>query len=210
MKSSDLRRLFFAVILSGVLATGLGAPVRADAPMPGSQVTQTQTTASYSVELDIVPAMQMASSDQAQGAAAPMVMVPMPGMAMSGMSMGSMPMTMATTDDGQPVNHHLGVHIHDAVTGALVSTVMPNISITNEGTGETRTLDDVVAMYGMPAGQSDLHFGNNVYLPDGTYTITVGVGQESALFSHVNVSGGMGLSTNSMAPMNASSTTASP
>jgi len=170
--------------------------------MPGA-ITLTQLTASYSVTLGIAPAMQMAMAGSDQATAAPMVMVPMPD---TGMSMGSMAMTMSAMDDGQPVNHHLGVHIHDATTGALITNIMPTISIANEGTGETRTLGDVVPMYGMPAGPSDLHFGNNAYLPDGTYTVTVGVGQETAVFAHVSVSGGAGLSASSAAPATPSAT----
>ena len=78
------------------------------------QITLTQATPSYSVELDIDSAMLMLTPDQAQGATSGMVMVSMPNM---GMATASMSMLVATTDDGQPVNHHLGVHIHDSATG---------------------------------------------------------------------------------------------
>jgi hypothetical protein len=102
---------------------------------------------------------------------------------------------MATTDNGYPVNHHLEAHIYDKTSGAVVSSVTPAITITDEASGATRTVDDVAAMYDIQAGQNDLHFGNNVYLPDGTYTVQVTVGPESAQFMHVAVSGGAGLST---------------
>jgi hypothetical protein len=156
-----------------------------------------QTTPSYSLELDIVSAMQMLTPAQAQTATSGMVMVAMPTMTMgSGSASMPMQMTMATSDEGQPVDHHLGVHIHDASTGALISNIMPTIMILNESTGQSETLNDVMPMYDMSAGQTDLHFGNNVYMPDGRYTVTVGVGQETAVFAHIAVYDAAGLSSN--------------
>jgi hypothetical protein len=107
-------------------------------------------------------------------------MVAMPGMAMPQMN---------TTDQGQPVNHHLEVHLKDASTGNVLSSPVPTISITDSG-GNTWQVSNVVPMYDPSVGQSDLHFGNNVYLPDGTYTVTVMVGPEIATFANVTVSGG--------------------
>ncbi len=117
-----------------------------------------------------------------------------PSSSMSGMSM--MSMQMATTDDGQPVNHHLEVHVFDSATGAVIANPVPSIAITDNTTGATRTLSDVMAMYNIQAGTSDLHFGNNVFLQDGdTYTIQVIVGSDTVSFANVAPSGGMGLPT---------------
>jgi hypothetical protein len=116
--------------------------------------------------------------------------------------MGSSSMMMMTTDNGQPVNHHLEVQINSVSTGSPQSGLSPQISIANDSTGQSRNLEDVVAMYDVQTGPSDLHYGNNLYLQDGaTYTITVTIGNETAQFSHVPVSGGMGLSSDSMSPM---------
>jgi hypothetical protein len=153
------------------------------------ETSLTHTTATYRVELDISPAAMMLMPDQAPGKTSDEVMVQMPGMAMPAMAM---------TDQGQPVNHHLEVHISNKLSGAAVTNVMPNITIMDEASGMSRTLQDVMAMYHVP--QSDLCFGNNVYLPDGQYKITVKVGSETVEFSHVAVSGGMPLSMGSTMP----------
>jgi 5-hydroxyisourate hydrolase-like protein (transthyretin family) len=204
----------FWMIGGAALALGLAAV----SPQAGHAQTQmaatmlTQTTASYTVELDVGPAAQMLSLDQAAMMGMGEVMVSMPDMgmsmpsgSMSGMSagssmsmtgseaMGAMPM-MATTDNGQPVNHHLEVHVLDSATGAPDASVDPQIQITNESTGQSRMVDDVAAMYDVQVGMGDLHYGNNVYLPDGTYTVTVMIGQETATFQHVAIANGMGLS----------------
>ncbi|MGI8690381.1 MAG: hypothetical protein ACR2M3_17515 [Thermomicrobiales bacterium] len=68
------------------------------------------------------------------------------------------------------------------------------ITITN-AMGMSRALD-AMAMYGVTAGVSDWHFGNNVYLADGAYTISVQVGNEQTVFKSVMV-----MSEATMAPM---------
>jgi hypothetical protein len=183
--------------------------------------TATQTSASYKMELDIGPAAMMLTPDQAATATSGEVMVDTSGMSaamnMPGMSMGSggqsmpgmgattsgaaMPMSMmqmATTDNGMPVNHHIEVHIYDRNTGAAIASPVPTIMITDNSTGATRTLTDVMGMYDIQTGTSDLHFGNNVYLQDGDpYTITVTEGPETVTFANVVPSGGMGLPSGS-------------
>jgi hypothetical protein len=160
--------------------------------MSQGEIQQVQTTPSYKVELDIGPAAMMQM--QGMGGGSGELMVAMPGMPMP---------AMATTDTGQPVNHHLEVHIYDGSTGAVVSNIMPSISIT-DSTGASRSLNGVMAMYDPTVGQSDFHFGNNVYLADGTYTITATVGQETAQFSQVAVSGGANLPPDASSSMGSS------
>jgi methionine-rich copper-binding protein CopC len=163
-------------------------PTATDAAMHGGHddhaaaaETATQTTASYALALEIGPVAEMLTPEDVAGATSGEVMVPGPGM---------MPDIAAMMmDDGLPANHHLEVHIHDRMTGLVVSGTMPTISVTSQATGETRELDNVMAMYDVAAGMSDLHFGQNVYLPDGSYTITVRVSGELATFPNVKVSG---------------------
>jgi hypothetical protein len=139
-----------------------------------------QTTASYEVSLTIGPVADMLMPEDAAGATSGAVMVPGPGM---------MPnMAAMMMDDGLPANHHLEVHIHDRATGLAVSRILPAFSVTSQAAGQTRVLDDVVAMDDVTAGMSDLHFGRNVYLPDGAYTVTVGVSGELATFTNIKVS----------------------
>ena len=106
--------------------------------------------------------------------------------------MPSMPMpTMSMMDQGQPVNHHVEAHIYDKSSGAVLDSVTPVMAITNQANGASRKIDPVMAMYGVAEGKSDLHYGGNVYLPDGTYTITVSANNETATFKDVAVAAQM-------------------
>lgn len=163
---------------------------KALSPAPGAAVTSTQITASYTVALSIGPVATMLTPDQAAGAHAGEVIVPMPGMAMPSMD------TMML-DNGMMANRHLEVHFTSTASGQPVTDMVPAVSITSEPGGSTRTLDNVMAMYDVATGMSDLHFGQNVYLPDGTYTITVTLNGETATFAHLTVGG---MSTGTMSP----------
>lgn len=130
--------------------------------------------------LDLGPVETMLLPTQANGATSGEVMAQMPGMPMPVMTM---------TDQGQPVNRHLEVHLFNKTTGAVLESPIPTMTIT-DAMGKSRKLASVTAMYGAKEGTSDWHFGNNVYLPDGTYTISVQVGNEQATFKDVPVTGG--------------------
>ena len=137
-------------------------------------------TGSFKIALAIGPAETMLMPSQASSAKGGEVMVQMPGMSMPAMSM---------MDRGQPVNHHVEAHIYDKSSGAVLDGVMPVMTITNQANGASRKIDPVMAMYGVAEGKSDLHYGGNVYLPDGTYTVTATVNNETATFKDVAVSG---------------------
>lgn len=141
------------------------------------QMPQTQTTAHYKFTLTIGPLATMLMPEQAQGAKEGEVMVQMPGSAMPEMTM---------TDQGQPVNHHLEVQVIDLATNKVISDTMPTIVITDSAS-MSRTLSPVAAMYDVQVGQNDLHFGNNVYLAAGTYTIAVTYNNETGTFQNVAV-----------------------
>lgn len=168
-----VRRVLGLVIFLG---SGLLLPSLAWAAVPTEWTT---TTASYKLVLDIGPVETMLMPDQAKGASSGEVMVAMPGMPMPQMVM---------TDQGHAVNRHLEVHIVNKATGAVVSNLVPTITLTNQMTNQSRQLSSAMPMYGVKEGMSDLHFGNNLYLPDGSYTITVMVGSEQAVFKNVAVS----------------------
>jgi hypothetical protein len=80
-------------------------------------------------------------------------------------------------DQGMAVNHHLEVQVSQAATGSVVMDVTPTIRLTDKLTGTSRDLPQVMGMYGATMGPSDFHYGQNVFLPDGTYSVTVLVGQ---------------------------------
>ena len=120
----------------------------------------------------------MLMPSQAAGAKSGEVMVQMPGMAMP---------QRAMTDNGHAVTAHLELHIRDRSTGKVITNVVPTITIRIDATGASEKLTSVVPMYDVAVGTSDYHFGNNVYLPAGTYTITTIVNGQAATFAGVKV-----------------------
>ena len=121
-----------------------------------------QRTPNYTLVLGIGPAETMVS----------------PMDAMHGMA-GEVAVTgrsMTHTDQGMAANHHLEVQITQAATGSVVMDVTPTIRITDKLSGTSRDLPQVMGMYGSTMGPSDFHYGQNVFLPDGTYVVTVLLG----------------------------------
>src|SRR5262249_7370633 len=125
-------------------------------------IVGSQTTASYKLDLSLGPAETMLTPDQEKTATQGEVMVAMPGMAMP---------TMSMTDQGQTVNPPLEIHRYGKASGNGIKDKLPAITIPNQGTGASRKLEPVGAMYGVGEGQRRWAFGGNVYLPDGKYTI---------------------------------------
>ena len=178
-----VRRILVAILAGGLV---LAFPFLA----PAQPANATQTTQSYQLTLTIGPAETMLTPAQAKGATTGEVMQQVSGMPMSDP-------TMAMTDQGQPVNHHLEVQVADKTTGKILDTPVPTISVQQQPSGQPRQLPSVTGMYGVTAGPADFHFGSNVYLPNGTYTVTVQLGTEKATFQGVAV----GASAPSAAPI---------
>lgn len=155
---------------------------RAQLELPGTApvAMPVVTSDSYLFELAVNPPEKMIMPNMAAGATSGELMVMVPGLPVPPMSM---------TDQGMPVDHHVEIHIFDLKTGAVVKDKVPTMLITNEATGATRTLasGNIMAMYGLDIGTSDFHFGNNMYLPDGTYMISVTLGGQTAVFHHVAI-----------------------
>ena len=103
-------------------------------------------------------------------------MVMPPGMDPSSADMGNMP-----SMNIPPEWHHLEAHIYNKTTGDVVKTLTPVITVTNKSTGVTKPIP-MVTMQGIVEGPGDFHYGNNIDLPTGQYTVTVAVGSESANF----------------------------
>jgi hypothetical protein len=90
-------------------------------------------------------------------------------------------------DQGMAVNHWLDIHLTQAGSGAVVSDVTPTIRIVDKSSGEARDLPGVMGIAG-GMNATDFHYGQNVFLPDGTYQITVLLGPaDTALFRDVTV-----------------------
>ena len=98
--------------------------------------------------------------------------------------------TMTLVDQGQPVNQHLEVHIFDKSGGAELTSLIPTVGITDSATGEARQfatephssgeIPYVTACLLTNHRVSEPHFGDNLYLANGTYTVTVTIGNEQA------------------------------
>jgi hypothetical protein len=135
---------------------------------------RTERTSTFDVVLTIGPAQAMPA----------MTMQSSPST-----DMGEHDMTMQPhqADQGMAVNHWLDVHVTQAGSGAVANDLTPTIRIVDKSTGEARDLPSVMGMAGgMDA--SDFHYGQNVFLPDGTYQITVLLGPaDTAQFRDVVV-----------------------
>ncbi len=121
-----------------------------------------QRTPNYALVLGIGPAETMVSPMDAMHGMAGEV-------AVTGGSMTHM-------DQGMAANHHVEVQITQAATGSVVMDVTPTIRITDKLSGISRDLPQLMGMYGSTMGPSDFHYGQNVFLPDGTYVVTVLLG----------------------------------
>jgi len=94
---------------------------------------------------------------------------------------------MTTTDQEKAVNHHLEVYVFDKRTGVEVKQVVPAVVVTNQRSRASRTLTNLTACQVSRHRETEPHFGDNLYLPDGTFTVLVTVGRQSATFTDIVV-----------------------
>jgi hypothetical protein len=170
MRVRTALRFSFILALATIALVGKAFAQRADG--------RVQITDHYRIALEIGPLTTMLMSDQASGATEGEVMVGMPGIPMR---------TMDAMNEGQPVNRHLEVHMHDKATGTVLSIPMPMIVLTAQATGKSWNVSAITLMYDVKRGPQDLHFGQNLYLPAGVYTVTVTVGGERATFKDITL-----------------------
>lgn len=156
-----------ALLLIGwmVLATWPAAAASMASP------SQEQKTAHYLLDLKIGPAEQMFSTDD------PAAHRPTTGEVMVDGDMSMAGMSMAVGDE-----RHLEVHVYTLDKGDVVTDAKVAITVTGPSSKTTEEVP-VVKMYGVVEGPSDTHYGNNVSLPPGTYSIAVTVNGESAEFT---------------------------
>lgn len=163
-----LRRLLMVGVLAASAAR-LAACGDSSTPVADStetKIEQSATTATYALTLAIGPSEKMLTPEEAKTAKEGEVMVS-----------GEMAMEMS----GMETTQHLEVFVKNQKSGALVSDQPVTIKITNNVTRE-ETVMPVAVMYGLSEGVADTHFGNNVMLMPGNYTIVVAVGSELATF----------------------------
>ena len=150
------KRFIVALMLAGAITL---APVPTDLMaqmgMPSDFQEHTVQTTSYAVKIRIGPEVSMPAA------------------------------TMTVTDQGMPVNRHLEVHIFDKRTGVEVKDPIPTVNLTDQTTGTSRLLANITAWLLSRHRDREPHFGDNLYLTNGMYTITVVVGDETAVLKDV-------------------------
>jgi hypothetical protein len=157
------------IALAGAAAGGAWA-------MPARPLSATAETAHYRLVLQIGSEETMYSKADAAK------MHPTSGEVMVSdtmAGMGAMPQGMAMD------MRHLEVHVADRATGGVVTDAACRITVTDDATGKSQVVP-IVTMYGVREGVSDWHYGNNGPMPPGSYTVTVTVNGEQAVF-HVTL-----------------------
>jgi hypothetical protein len=178
------RRLIAAsalVLASSFSLAGL-APAQAAMGSGGRTVTVSTVAGPYRLTLDVGPIEQMWSMADLKTKHPTGGEVMISGsMVMGGMGMNS-PMP----------NHHLELHVYRKSTGKVVTNAMVSIAVYS---AKGKLLDKVpiAVMQGVKAGIQDRHYGNNVYLKDGTYSVHVQVGMTKATFMITIGSSGMSM-----------------
>ena len=167
----------FARMTLGLTLAGLVAlPTAAFAQM--APTTLVQRTPNYTLVLDIGHVEAMVSPMDAMHGLAGEVAVAGRDLGMAGEMM----------DQGMAVNHHVQVRITQGDSSMVVADVTPQIRFTDKLTGQSRDLPHIMGMYDSMMGAHDFHYGQNVWLPEGTYLVTVMVGpDDTALFRDVKV-----------------------
>jgi len=133
---------------------------------------QNATTQDYRVALRLGPPAQMISINQTLTAISGEVMV-------SGQISNVTSMNM--TD-----RYQLEVHVYNITSGAVVTAQNVTVQVVNHATNQSLTVP-VITMYDVKVGPADTHFGNNVSLQPGSYTVIVNINGEKATFN-LNVS----------------------
>src|SRR5439155_7214996 len=80
--------------------------------------------------------------------------------------------------------HHLEVHLLDRLTWRVVETSALSIAIENTITGLRQPIP-TTRMMDPGIGAADLHYGGNVFMPDGRYRVDVQVVGQEASFDFV-------------------------
>jgi hypothetical protein len=164
--------------VAALLAVGL-ACLPAIGHAEADSVMHTQQTSTYDVVLTIGPAHATDTHESDSM-----------GMSMShDASMTDNPMTMQPqhADQGMAVNHWLDVQVTQAGSAVVVNDLSPIIRILDKATGEAHDLPGVMGM-ASEMNATDFHYGQNAFLPDGTYQITVLLGpSDTAQFRDVVV-----------------------
>lgn len=170
-------RWMLAPLLAAIALPLLGMAAAEEAP-----IALHKTTADYRLELDIGPPAHMYSPEQAARlkptSGEIMVSGHMVAMTKGAMGGGG---DMQSASPASPAWRHLELHVWSKANGDVVKNAKVTIRVSDLGTGKTETLP-ISVMYGIDAGESDWHYGNNVMMPPGHWQVSTTVNGESASF----------------------------
>ncbi len=145
-------------------------------------VTQFAATSSFKLSLEIGPLQPMYTPAQVSTQHPRQGEVMFSGQMVMPPGMAGMESMEGTATMPNPAGwHHLEVHVFDRQTGQVLRNLDPSITITNAGTGQSQVVP-ITTMQGLLDGPGDYHYGNNVDLPSGHYTVTVQVSGETSAF----------------------------
>jgi hypothetical protein len=161
------------LIGAGMAAFGAQSTRAADTGL----VSLTQTTRSYQIQLNVGPVDRVMTPDQAKNATSGDVETQIENTASS------------IREAILPASHSIDIYLHSMQTGAAMTNPEPVVSLRRLGSNRTYTLSDLSQIYDVTQGQQDLHYGQNLYLPAGTYDFTVWVGRDRTVFTNVPVTG---------------------
>jgi len=157
----------FAQVLAIAAIAAVAIP--ATAMNMGSGVTMTKVAGPYKLVLQLLPAEPFYTQDQYAKEH------PKDGMLVMG---GATPVAPGAASHP---NHHLIVHVYDAASGKALTNATVTIRY-GTVSGATKNLP-IVEMQAIGKGPQSTHYGNNLYLPDGTYTVTVTANGNTATFT---------------------------
>jgi|SRR5208283_17701 len=135
---------------------------------------KTATIDGLRVELHVLPAEPFFTADEVAASHAK------EGMLIMG---GATPVVPGAASNP---NHHLVVHIFNAKTGKAVTNakISMNFQLLDDTAKPKGSVVDVpvVVMQAVGKGPQTTHYGNNVVMPDGTYSIAVSVNGKNTEF----------------------------
>lgn len=164
-----MRGAIFRTILSLALIAGIAAPSRGIAAMEvrPHPVQLTQVSGAYRFVLVMLPAEPYVTGAEVRRRHLTEGML---------VVRGARP--VQPNDPAHP-NHHLVVHVYDVATGNPVVGAKVEMTVAGPAPGTRRVRVPIVEMQAVGGGAKSTHYGNNVYLRPGRYTVFVTVNRKA-------------------------------
>jgi hypothetical protein len=157
------------------LIAGLLPAIVVIASAHAADVMQTKMAGAYRVELHVLPAEPFFTKAEVADKHVK------EGMEIEG---GAAPVA---PDAASHPNHHLIVHVFDKGTGRAVTDATVTMNFValagKDKPGSAPSEVPVVVMQAAGKGPASTHYGNNVTMPPGRYSVTVTVNGEKAVFA---------------------------